>query len=35
MKGFSLFATRTVLSGQGDELLELAKTNLHELPLLR
>ncbi|MEU1078902.1 thiamine pyrophosphate-dependent enzyme [Streptomyces sp. NPDC005908] len=35
VKGFSLFATRTVLSGQGDELLELAKTNLHELPLLR
>lgn len=34
MKGFSLFATRTVLSGEGNELLELAKTNLHELPLL-
>ncbi|MER6821005.1 ubiquinone-dependent pyruvate dehydrogenase [Streptomyces cellulosae] len=34
VKGFSLFATRTVLSGEGDELLELARTNLHDLPLL-
>ncbi|MFZ4140059.1 thiamine pyrophosphate-dependent enzyme [Streptomyces griseoincarnatus] len=33
VKGFSLFATRTVLSGEGNELLEPAKTNLHELPL--
>ncbi|MGV9877128.1 thiamine pyrophosphate-dependent enzyme, partial [Streptomyces cellulosae] len=34
VKGFSLFATRTVLSGEGDQLLELARTNLHDLPLL-
>jgi pyruvate dehydrogenase (quinone) len=27
-KGFSLFAMRTVISGRGDELIELAKTNL-------
>ncbi len=33
VKGFSLFATRTVLSGEGNELLEPAKTDLHELPL--
>lgn len=33
VKGFSLFATRTVLSGEGNEMLEPAKTNLHELPL--
>ena len=30
-KGFTLWATRSVLSGRGDELLELAKTNLREL----
>jgi pyruvate dehydrogenase (quinone) len=30
-KGFSLFALRTVLSGGGDEILELAKTNLRQL----
>jgi pyruvate dehydrogenase (quinone) len=30
-KGFSLFALRTILSGGGDELLELAKTNLRQL----
>jgi pyruvate dehydrogenase (quinone) len=29
--GFALWATRSILSGQGDEVLELAKTNLHEL----
>ncbi|GAA3251326.1 thiamine pyrophosphate-dependent enzyme [Streptomyces labedae] len=34
VKGFSLFATRSVLSGEGNEMLEPAKTNLHELPLL-
>ncbi|WP_225652546.1 thiamine pyrophosphate-dependent enzyme [Streptomyces pseudogriseolus] len=34
VKGFSLFATRAVLSGEGDELLEPARTNLRELPLL-
>ena len=30
-KGFSLFALRTVLSGGGDEIVELAKTNLRQL----
>jgi pyruvate dehydrogenase (quinone) len=28
IKGFTLYATRTVLSGRGDELVDLAKTNL-------
>jgi pyruvate dehydrogenase (quinone) len=28
VKGFSLYATRAVMNGRGDELLELAKTNL-------
>jgi pyruvate dehydrogenase (quinone) len=28
LKGFTLFATRTVLSGRGDELIDLAETNL-------
>jgi pyruvate dehydrogenase (quinone) len=31
IKGFTLYATRTILSGQGTELVELAKTNLREL----
>jgi pyruvate dehydrogenase (quinone) len=31
MKGFSLYATRTILSGGGDEIIELAKTNLRQL----
>ena len=31
VKGFSLYATRTILSGEGSELIELAKTNLREL----
>ena len=31
IKGFTLFATRTVLSGEGSELIELARTNLREL----
>jgi pyruvate dehydrogenase (quinone) len=31
IKGFTLYATRTILAGQGDELIELTKTNLHEL----
>jgi pyruvate dehydrogenase (quinone) len=31
IKGFSLYATRTILSGEGSELIELAKTNLREL----
>ena len=32
-KGFSLYATRTILSGGGSELVELARTNLRELDL--
>jgi pyruvate dehydrogenase (quinone) len=28
VKGFTLYATRSVLSGRGDELIELAKTNV-------
>jgi pyruvate dehydrogenase (quinone) len=32
-KGFTLWATRSVLSGRGDEVLEVAKTNLRELAL--
>jgi pyruvate dehydrogenase (quinone) len=31
IKGFTLYATRTILSGQGDELVELGKTNLRDL----
>ena len=31
LKGFTLYATRTVLSGGGDELVELTKSNLREL----
>jgi pyruvate dehydrogenase (quinone) len=31
LKGFTLYATRTILSGEGGELVELAKTNLREL----
>ena len=31
IKGFTLWATRTILSGGGDELVELTKTNLREL----
>ena len=30
-KGFTLWATRSVLSGLGDEVLEVARTNLREL----
>ncbi len=33
IKGFSLYATRTVLSGEGTELVELAKSNLRELEI--
>jgi thiamine pyrophosphate-dependent acetolactate synthase large subunit-like protein len=33
IKCFTLYATRTVLSGQADELIELAKTNLRELEM--
>jgi pyruvate dehydrogenase (quinone) len=31
VKGFTLYATRTILSGEGNELVELAKSNLREL----
>jgi pyruvate dehydrogenase (quinone) len=31
IKGFTLYATRTVLSGEGSELIELAKTNLRQM----
>jgi pyruvate dehydrogenase (quinone) len=31
LKGFTLYATRTVLSGGGDELVELTKSNLRQL----
>jgi pyruvate dehydrogenase (quinone) len=31
IKGFTLYATRTIFSGEGDELIELAKTNLRDL----
>jgi pyruvate dehydrogenase (quinone) len=33
LKGFTLYATRTILSGGGEELIELTKTNLRELTL--
>jgi pyruvate dehydrogenase (quinone) len=33
IKGFSLYATRTILSGGGDELIELAKSNLRDLDI--
>jgi pyruvate dehydrogenase (quinone) len=31
IKGFSLYATRTILSGGGGELLHLARTNLRDV----
>jgi pyruvate dehydrogenase (quinone) len=31
IKGFTLYATRTILSGGGEELIELARTNLRDL----
>ena len=31
IKGFTLYATRTILSGGGSEIVELARTNLREL----
>ncbi|MDO9353146.1 MAG: ubiquinone-dependent pyruvate dehydrogenase [Solirubrobacteraceae bacterium] len=31
MRGFTLYAARTVLSGGGDQIVELAKTNLRDL----
>jgi pyruvate dehydrogenase (quinone) len=33
IKGFSLYATRTILSGGGEELVELARTNLRQLEI--
>ncbi len=33
IKGFTLYATRIILSGEGKELVELAKTNLRELEI--
>lgn len=30
-KGFTLYAIRTVLSGRGDELIDLAATNARQL----
>jgi pyruvate dehydrogenase (quinone) len=33
IKGFTLYATRTILSGSADELVELAKTNLRDLEI--
>jgi pyruvate dehydrogenase (quinone) len=32
-KGFTLWATRSILSGRGDEVLEVARTNLRQLAL--
>ena len=31
IKGFTLYATRTILSGEGSELVELTKANLRQL----
>jgi len=31
VKGFTLYALRTVLSGRGDEIVDLAKTNLRQI----
>ena len=33
LKGFTLYATRTVLSGGGEELIDLTRTNLRELDI--
>jgi pyruvate dehydrogenase (quinone) len=33
IKGFTLYATRTILSGEGSELVELTKTNLRQLDI--
>ena len=33
IKGFTLYATRTILSGEGDEIIELTKTNLRQLEI--
>jgi pyruvate dehydrogenase (quinone) len=32
-EGFTRYATRTILSGEADELVELAKTNLRDLDI--
>jgi pyruvate dehydrogenase (quinone) len=31
LKGFTLYATRTILSGDGKELVDLAKSNVRDL----
>ena len=31
IKGFTLYASRTILSGRADEIVELGKTNLRDL----
>jgi pyruvate dehydrogenase (quinone) len=31
IKGFTLYATRTILAGEGEDLVELTKTNLRDL----
>ena len=33
VKGFTLYTTRTVLSGEGKELVELARTDLRDLDI--
>ncbi len=33
IRGSTLYATRTVLSGEGSELIELARTNLRQLDI--
>jgi pyruvate dehydrogenase (quinone) len=33
IKGFTLYATRTILSGEGNEIIELAKTNRRQLDI--
>jgi pyruvate dehydrogenase (quinone) len=33
IKGFTLYATRTILPGNGEELIDLTKTNLRELDI--
>ena len=33
LKGFTLYATRTILSGGADELVELTRTNLRDLDI--
>ena len=33
IKGFTLYATRTIVSGEGEELVELARTNLRDLDI--